>query len=304
VSDFDNIGWSIFIAAVTIAGLLGCLWLLFIASRGKVMAADNSTGHVWDENLKEMNNPLPLWWMVLFILTVLFAVAYLVLYPGLGNLAGTLGWTSRGEYTAEQDKSKAAMAPVYARFAAMPVEALAGDAGAMAISERLFLNNCSTCHGSDAKGSKGFPNLTDTDWIHGGGFEKIIETITLGRQGMMPAMAPAVGSAEDVRNLAHYVLSLSGSPHDSVSAQLGQGKFAVCSACHGPGGKGNQALGAPNLSDRVWLHGWGEETIVAMVNNGKSNAMPAQGSRLTAEQIRVLAAYVWRFSNSPKVASR
>ena len=304
MSDFVNNGWSIFIAAVTIAGLLGCLWLLFIASRGTVMAADNSTGHVWDEDLREMNNPLPLWWMVLFILTVVFAGAYLVLYPGLGNAAGTLGWSSRGEYNDEQDKARLAMVPVYAKFAAMPVEALAGDASAMAIGERLFINNCAACHGSDAKGSKGFPNLTDADWIHGGGFEKIIETITLGRQGMMPPMAAAVGSAADVKNVANYVLSLSGSPHDSVSGQLGRAKFAVCAACHGPDGKGNPAVGAPNLADKIWLHGWGEDAIVAMVNNGKTNVMPAQGSRLTPEQIRVLAAYVWRFSNSPKIASR
>jgi cytochrome c oxidase cbb3-type subunit III len=304
VSDFVNNGWSIFVAAATILGLLGCLWLLFVASRRKVMAADNSTGHVWDEDLKEMNNPLPRWWMGLFVLTVLFSGAYLVLYPGLGNAAGTLAWTSSGAYTAEQAKATAVMAPVYARFAAMPVEALAGDAAAMAIGERLFINNCSACHGSDAKGSKGFPNLTDADWIHGGSFEKIVETITLGRQGMMPPMAAAVGSAEDVKNVANYVLSLSGSPHDAVSAQLGQAKFAVCAACHGPDGKGNQALGAPNLSDKIWLHGWGEAAVTAMVNNGKANVMPAQASRLTPEQIRVLAAYVWRYSNSPAVASR
>jgi cytochrome c oxidase cbb3-type subunit III len=304
VSDFVNNGWSIYIAAVTIVGLLGCLWLLFVASRGTVMAADNSTGHVWDENLKEMNNPLPMWWMVLFILTVLFAGAYLVLYPGLGNAAGTLGWSSRGAYVAEQDKSKAAMAPVYARFAAMPVEALAADPGAMSIGERLFINNCSACHGSDAKGSKGFPNLTDADWLHGGGFEKIVETIQNGRQGMMPPMGAAVGGADDVRNLANYVLSLSGSPHDPVAGQLGKAKFAVCSACHGVDGKGNQALGAPNLTDKIWLHGWGEAAITAMVNNGKTNVMPAQGGRLTPEQIRVLGAYVWRFSNGPAVASR
>ena len=304
MSDFDNIGWSIFIAAVTIAGLLGCLWLLFVASRGKVMADDNSTGHVWDVDLKEMNNPLPRWWMLLFILTVLFGAGYLVVYPGLGNAVGTLNWTSRGEYEAEQGKALLAMAPVYAKFAAMPAEQLAADGAAMAIGERLFINNCAACHGSDAKGSKGFPNLTDNDWLHGGSFEKIIETITLGRQGTMPTMAAAVGSAEDVKNVAHYVLSLSGSPHDSVSGQLGRAKFAVCAACHGPDGKGNQAIGAPNLTDKIWLHGWGEETIVAMVNNGKTNVMPAQGGRLTSEQIRVLAAYVWRFSNSAAVASR
>ena len=195
------------------------------------------------------------------------------------------------------------MAPLYARFAAMPAAALAREPQAMAIGERLFVNNCAACHGSDARGSKGFPNLTDRDWLYGGTPEKIEETITKGRQGAMPPMAAAVGSAEDVRNVANYVLSLSGSPHNPIAAQLGRSKFAACAACHGPDGKGNQALGAPNLTDKVWLHGWGEEAIVAMVNNGKTNVMPAHGARLSAEQIHVLAAYVWSLSNRRRVAA-
>jgi cytochrome c oxidase cbb3-type subunit 3 len=178
------------------------------------------------------------------------------------------------------------------------------ERGAMAIGERLFINNCATCHGSDAKGSKGFPNLTDADWLWGGTPEKIAETITQGRQGAMPPLAAAVGTAEDVRNLANHVLSLSGSPHNSIAAQLGKGKFGVCAACHGVDGKGNQALGAPNLTDRIWLHGWGEETIVAMVNNGKTNVMPAQAGRLAPEQIHVLAAYVWSLSQPGAQAAK
>ena len=166
----------------------------------------------------------------------------------------------------------------------------------MAIGERLFINNCATCHGSDAKGSKGFPNLTDGDWLHGGSPEKIVETITLGRVGMMPALGPALGSAADVSNVAHYVLSLSGSPHNSIAAALGRPKFATCAACHGVDGKGNPALGAPNLADKDWLHGWGEAAIVAIINNGKTNVMPAQQQWLTPEQIRVLGAYVWSLS--------
>lgn len=300
MSDFFNNGWSIFIAAATLLGLAGCLWLLLIASRRKVMVGphgdDGTTGHVWDEDLKEMNNPLPRWWMLLFVLTVLFALAYLVVYPGLGNAAGSFGWTSAGQYQAEQNKANAAMEPVYAKYAAMPADALARERGAMAIGERLFINNCATCHGSDAKGSKGFPNLTDNDWLHGGTPEKIEETITLGRVGMMPPMAAAVGPSEDVRNLANHVLSLSDSPHNSIAAQLGKSKFGACAACHGVDGKGNQALGAPNLTDRIWLHGWGEDVIVAMVNNGKTNVMPAQQGRLSPQQIHVLAAYVWSLS--------
>ena len=166
------------------------------------------------------------------------------------------------------------------------------------------MNNCSQCHGSDARGSKGFPNLADGDWLHGGSPEKIKETITKGRTGMMPPMAAAVGSAEDVRNVAHYVLSLSNSPHDSVRAQLGKSKFAACAACHGFDGKGNPALGAPNLSDDIWLHGWGEQAIVSMINNGKTNQMPAQEDKLTPAQIHVLSGYVWGLSRKPQVAAK
>ncbi|MDH4051397.1 MAG: cytochrome-c oxidase, cbb3-type subunit III [Rubrivivax sp.] len=305
MSDFFNSGWSIFVAAVTIVSLLACLALLIIASRRRVMAKDNTTGHVWDEDLREMNNPLPRWWMWLFVITVVFAAVYLAFYPGLGSHEGTLKWSSIGQYEAEQDKAKATMAPVYAKFASMSVEDMAKDSQAMGIGQRLFLNNCSQCHGSDARGSKGFPNLTDGDWLYGGSHETIIQTITHGRQGNMPVMAAAVGSSDDVRNVAHYVLSLSDSPHNSVYAQLGKPKFVVCAACHGADGKGNQALGAPNLTDKIWLHGWGEQAIVAMVNNGKLNVMPAQDKLLTTEQIRVLAAYVWQLSRSTSaVASR
>ena len=305
MSDFFNSGWSIFVAAVTVVSLIACLALLIIASRRRVMAKDNTTGHVWDEDLREMNNPLPRWWMWLFVITVVFAAVYLAFYPGLGSHEGTLKWSSIGQYEAEQAKAKAAMAPVYAKFASMSAEEMAKDSQAMGIGERLFLNNCAQCHGSDARGSKGFPNLTDNDWLYGGSHETIIQTITQGRQGNMPAMAAAVGTGEDVRNVAHYVLSLSGSAHNSVYAQLGKPKFVVCAACHGADGKGNPALGAPNLTDKIWLHGWGEQAIVAMVNNGKLNAMPAQDKLLTPEQIRVLAAYVWQLSRSTAtVASR
>ena len=297
MSDFVSNGWSLFVAAATVLGLALCLALLIIASRRKVMAADNSTGHVWDEDIRELNNPLPRWWMVLFVLTVVFSALYLALYPGLGGYAGRLGWSSTGQFDAEQAKAREAMRAIYARFDGLPVETVARDPQAMGIGERLFANNCATCHGSDAKGSKGFPNLTDNDWLYGGSGETLIETITRGREGTMPPMAAAVGNGEDVRNLAHYVLSLSGSPHNSVAAALGKSRFTVCAACHGMDGRGNQALGAPNLTDKVWLHGWGEPAIVAMINNGKHSHMPEHGSRLSPEQIRVLAAYVWGLSH-------
>lgn len=304
MSDFFSQGWAIYIAAAVILGLVGCLWLLLVASKRKVMAGDNSTGHVWDEDLKELNNPLPRWWVGLFILTVVFSGVYLTFYPGLGNAAGTLGWSSAGQYQAEQDKAKAAMEPVYAAFMGQGAEALAKDPKAMGIGERLFINNCAACHGSDGRGSKGFPNLTDGDWLYGGSFEKVKETITGGRNGNMPPMAAAVGSADDVRNVANYVLSLSGSPHNAAAAAAGQPKFVACAACHGPDGKGNQAIGAPNLTDKIWLHGFGEEAVMAMINHGKNNVMPAQAARLSEAQIHVLAAYVLSRAQAPVVAAK
>ena len=304
MSDFFNSGWSIFVATATIIGLVWCLWLLFVASKREVMANDNTTGHVWDVDLKEMNNPLPRWWLWLFVITVIFAAIYLALYPGLGKFPGTLGWSSVGQYKSEQQRAQEQIAQIFAKFKGKSAEELAKDSQAMGIGERLFGNNCAQCHGSDARGSKGFPNLTDGDWQWGGTHADIIATLTNGRVGVMPPMAAAVGTAEDVRNVANYVLSLSGSPHNSAAAQLGKPKFAVCAACHGPEGKGMTALGAPNLTDKVWLHGWGENAIVAMINNGKNNIMPAFGERLNADQIHVLAAYVLSMSQTSAVAAK
>ena len=297
MSDFVHSFWSHYIAWITLAGILACVVLLWLTSRKKLAgSADNTTGHVWDEDLREMNNPLPLWWVGMFLITIVFALFYLTLYPGLGSSEGSLAWTSQNQYQQEVDQANADVAPLYARFDAMAPEQVALDPKARHIGEHLFLNNCAQCHGSDARGTKGFPNLTDADWLYGGSPEQIRTSINQGRQGNMPPMAAAVGSPEDVKNLAHHVLSLSGSPHDSLRAALGKGKFGACAACHGADGKGNQALGAPNLTDKVWLHGWGEEAIVAMVTQGKLNQMPGQEGRLTPSQIHVLSAYVWGLS--------
>ena len=303
MSDFNGDFWSFYVAGLTLVSILACLLLLWITARKKVVSSgDNTTGHVWDDDLREMNNPMPRWWMWLFVLTIVFGLLYLVAFPGLGTYPGELNWTTRAEYQAEIEKSNRELAPLYAQFSAKRPEELAADGNAMAIGERLFMNNCAQCHGSDARGSKGFPNLADTDWIHGGAPEKIAETITHGRVGVMPPMAAAVGTPDDVKNVANHVLSLSGSPHDSVRAQLGKSKFNVCAACHGIDGKGNPALGAPNLADDTWLHGWGEQAIVNIVNSGKTSQMPAQAGRLTEAQIHVLAAYVWGLSNRPAIA--
>jgi cytochrome c oxidase cbb3-type subunit III len=298
MSDFTSNFWSMFVAGMTVLSIVVCLILLWVAGTKKVAASnDNTTGHIWDEDLREMNNPLPRWWVYLFIITVIFAFGYLAAYPGLGSFKGQLGWSTEGVYQNEIAKANKDIEPIYAKFASMKPEDVARDPAALAIGERLYMNNCSQCHGSDARGSKGFPNLADADWLYGGASDKITETLTKGRIGNMPPMAAAVGTPDDIRNVAHYVLSLSGSPHDSVRANLGKPKFAVCAACHGPDGKGNPSLGAPNLTDGIWLHGWGEEAIVAIVNNGKVNQMPAQAGKLTEAQIHVLASYVWSLSN-------
>ncbi|RQO61232.1 cytochrome-c oxidase, cbb3-type subunit III [Variovorax sp. KBW07] len=299
MSDFIHRFWSDYVAMLSLLSIVACVLLLWLTARKRVASdADNTTGHVWDEDLREANNPLPLWWVGLFVLTIVFGLGYLAVFPGLGSFKGQSGWSSRGEYEADVAKATQALAPVYAKYEAMPVEEIARDPQARAIGERLFMNNCAQCHGSDARGSKGFPNLTDKDWLHGGTPEKIVETITKGRIGVMPPMAAAVGTPDDVKNVANYALSLAGEPHDSLRAGLGKSKFTACAACHGIGGVGNQALGAPNLSDKIWLHGYGEAAIVQIINNGKHNEMPGQEGRLTDAQIRMLASYVWGFSNT------
>jgi cytochrome c oxidase cbb3-type subunit 3 len=300
MSDFTSNFWSLYVAGIALFGIVACLLLLYFSGKAKAMTDnDNTTGHVWDGDLREMNNPLPRWWVGLFLITIVFSLAYLALYPGLGNSAGKLDWSSTGQYNDEMAKANQALEPLYAKYASMAPQDVAKDPQAMAIGDRLFMNNCAQCHGSDARGSKGFPNLTDRDWLHGGSPEKINETLVNGRNGLMPPMAAAVGTPEDVRNLAHYVLSLSNSPHDSLRASLGKSKFGACAACHGSDGKGNQAMGAPNLTDDIWLHGWGENAIVSMVTNGKTNQMPAQAGKLTEAQLHVLASYVWGLSNNP-----
>ena len=302
MSDFVSNSWAMAVTIAVVVSIAACAVLLWISGTTKVKShSDNTTGHVWDGDLQEMNNPLPRWWVGLFIITVIFAFLYAFLYPTLGSFNGKLGWSSQGDHAVQVKKYQDRIAPIYEKYMAMNAADIAKDAKAMGIGERLFMNNCAQCHGSDARGSKSFPNLTDKDWLGGNGDEAYIKaTIVNGRTGMMPPMAAAVGSAADVENLAQYVLSLSGSPHDSVSAAIGKAKFVSCAACHGMNGKGNVALGAPNLTDDIWLHGWGAEHIANMIQNGKTNVMPPQGDKLTDGQIQVLSAYVWSLSNMTK----
>lgn len=301
MDDFFNDFWHYFIAVITIASIVGCGILLWSQSRFKVtLDADGkpqkTTGHVWDDDLTELNTPMPRWWMGLFWLTIVFGLVYLVLFPGLGGFEGKLKWTSTQEYQAEVAQVKAEVGPLFAQYAAMPVEKVAQDPQAQAIGQRLFLTYCSQCHASDARGSKGFPNLTDNDWLYGGDADTIKTTITHGRTGIMPPMAAALGSDKDVEHVAAYVRSLSGLAADPIKVSFGKPQFAACAACHGADGKGNTMLGAPNLTDKVWLYGGSAESIMEGIRKGRTNTMPAFGEFLGEEKIHLLAAYVWQLS--------
>ena len=296
MADFESGFWSAYVSVITALSILFCLVILVANSRKPKQTADNTTGHVWDDDIREANNPLPRLWMGLFLITIVFGIAYLAWYPGMGAYPGASGWSSVGQYQAERARIEKELTPIFAAYTAKKPEDLIGDPGAMAIGERLFLNNCAQCHGSDARGSKGFPNLTDGDWLYGGSAAAIQETISKGRNGVMPALAAAIGGPTEVERLVQYVLSLSGSATDSVKAELGRASFATCAACHGAKGEGNQALGAPNLADRIWLHGGGVTGVTAAINAGINNMMPVHSDKLTDGQIHVLAAYVMSLS--------
>ncbi len=305
MSDFVNGFWPWYVAAISLVSVLACGLLLYLAGKATVVphagkADDNTTGHVWDGNLREYNNPLPRWWLWLFILTIVFALVYLVVFPGLGSFKGLANWSTEAEHQQDVTQLRAQVAPLYAAFAAQSVDDLAKDKRALAVGERLFMNNCSQCHGSDGGGSKGFPNLTNANaaWLGERDAAHIVQTVTNGRTGLMPPMGAAIGGDPEISDVANYVLSLSGSPHNEIKAFGGKAKFAACAACHGLDGKGNKALGAPNLTDNYWLHGWGEAAIVSAIKNGKNNVMPAQSPKLSAEQIHVVAAYVLSLSQS------
>ena len=309
MSDFTSEFWNWWVILLTVFGILYCAYLLLATGRMKVKtaAADakvDLTGHTWDGDLAEYNNPLPRWWMWLFWITIAFSVVYLALYPGLGRVPGILGWTSVSGHAKETAEADAITKPLYDKYLAMDLKQVASDPAARAMGERLFLNNCSQCHGSDAGGARGFPNLKDGDWLYGGAPETIRETVTSGRMGVMPALGASLGE-DNVKNVVAYVRSLSGLSHDSLKAQLGKPKFEqICAACHGMDGKGNQAIGAPNLTDSTWLYGSSEATITEGVNKGRNlnvtagtTTMPSFKDKIGAGKIQLVAAYVWSLSN-------
>ncbi|MFN7571316.1 MAG: cytochrome-c oxidase, cbb3-type subunit III [Betaproteobacteria bacterium] len=304
MSDFSSVFWDYYILIITVVSVVGCAVFLWTQSKTRVAVGPDgkvkTTGHVWDGDLADYDNPLPRWWMWLFYLTVAFSLVYLALFPGLGTkFGGLLGWTSTGQWQAEVKAADAKFGPLFAQYAAQPLEQVARDKRAVQMGERIYLNNCAQCHGTDARGARGFPNLADNVWFWGGAPEQIKVSIVAGRNAQMPPMAAALGSPEDVTDVAHYALSLSNSTHDPVRAARGKEKFAACAGCHGIDGKGNPAIGARNLTEGGWLHGRTVAAITEGVNKGRYGVMPAFKGILTEPEIHLVSAYLLSLSQSP-----
>ncbi|HEX5361022.1 MAG TPA: cytochrome-c oxidase, cbb3-type subunit III [Fluviicoccus sp.] len=296
--------WSLYIIVLSMAVVVGCAWLVTWTRKIELhhKEEDGTTGHEYD-GIKEYDNPLPRWWLMTFWLTIVFALFYLAAYPGLGSYKGFLGWTSHIEHDKDKAAYDAKYLPKFQAYAKVEIPELAKDAAAMKIGGRIFADNCAACHGADAHGSRGFPNLTDTDWLYGGEPAQIVETITNGRLSVqggtkMPAWGEVLG-AQGVQEVANYVLTLSGrklSEADQKLADAGAEKFVQCAACHGPEGRGNTAMGAPNLTDTVWLFGGNKEAIVETITKGRNGHMPAWKDTLGEEKIHLVAAYVYSLS--------
>lgn len=317
--------WSIWISVLTIVVIVGCFVLLKLVNKNYTGVEEGkSMGHEFD-GIEELNNPLPKWWAYMFYLTIVFGVIYLALYPGLGNYKGLFGWTSSNQSIGTEKGLKADSAaaleaakaenrlsqydrevahadekygPIFAAYLATPLEELVKDEEALKVGGRLFLQNCAQCHGSDARGSKGFPNLTDDDWLYGGDLATIKTTLMNGRNGMMPPKGGLPIEDSEIKGLAEYVIKLSGGEHDEALAAQGQGSFMKgCFACHGMDAKGNKFMGAPNLTDNVWLYGGSRGSIEESIINGRAGVMPAWKDILGEEKVHVIAAYVYSLSN-------
>lgn len=295
-----NSFWNWWVIIISVGTILACWWLLHWTKgvSEQTDSTDGSTGHVWDEDIRELNTPLPRWWLHLFNITIIFAFVYLAIFPGLGNFSGFLGWTQIGQYDAEVARATKAQEPIFARFRQMDGAALIADEEALEIGGRLFANNCAMCHASDGRGAKGFPNLTDHDWLWGDSYDTVLTSISSGRVGAMPPLGAALGE-DGVREVVAYVQQLSGQRADSEMAAAGQARFQmICMACHGIDGTGNHALGAPNLTDEIWLYGGNPADIEASVVNGRNGNMPAHDNLLNEDRRRLLAAYVKSLSGS------
>ena len=299
--------WNLWIVVLTVATLVGTLWLLLANRKTKKKGDDNKTGHEYD-GIEEYDNPLPAWWMHMFVLTIIFAAGYLITYPGMGSFKGMLGWTQKKQYEQEVQKADAEFLRTYQQLVADQqgdggVERLAGNERAVKMGQRLFSTNCTVCHGADAGGTRGYPNLRDQDWLYGGSGDDIKTTISNGRQGMMPAWGAAFGSdangAKKISDVAAYVKALSENKQDDAVLATGKEIFATyCVACHGASGEGNTMMGAPRLSDKVWLYGGSVEIIEQSIRDGRSGKMPAHTEVLSEERIQLIAAYVYSLSHS------
>ncbi|WP_068636177.1 cytochrome-c oxidase, cbb3-type subunit III [Thauera butanivorans] len=294
MADFISGFWNMYVMVLVALSILFCVFVLASNMTKREKGPVELHGHVWDETIAEYNNPLPRWWMYLFWLTIIFAVTYLAIYPGFGDVNQHRGqWA---QYDAEMAKAEERYGPIFAKYREMDVMAVAADPEANAMGKRLFLTYCAQCHGSAAQGNKGFPNLTDDEWQWGGDPEAIKATITGGRMGIMTPFGPILGG-EGVKDVANYVRSLSGLAHDSLRAQRGKEAFDTnCVACHGADGTGNPMLGAPNLANKAWLYGSSEATIVETITHGRTNQMPAFGEFLGEDKVHLLTAYVLSLS--------
>ena len=288
--------WSIFVIVLVVINVGGCVWLIaWTMNMNTAEQDDDSTGHTWDGDLKEYNNPLPKWWLNTFYLSIIFTVIYLALYPGLGNFKGLLGWTQDGQYEEQVAASRAQYEEVYAAFVGISLEDLATNPDALRLGRNTYMNNCASCHGSDGRGAKSFPNLTDDNWLWGGDAATVQQTIAQGRVGNMPALG-AVAGEEGVEQIITYLLSDTGDSSAEVAA--GKQKFMTsgCIGCHGVNAEGNPILGAPNLRDADWLHGSSREDIRDTINNGRVNQMPAHLDLIGEDRVRMVAAYVLSLS--------
>ena len=295
-------GWSLFVIVLTIVNIVACVWLLRWTMKPKSatekIGGGADTGHTWDGDLREYNNPLPKWWLWLFYITVVFGLVYFVLYPGLGTWKGIKGWTQASQWEQENAAAEAKVAAYLAPFASMTVPELAANAQAMATANNLFQNNCAQCHGADGGGARGFPNLANADWQWGGDPDSIVQTIANGRVAAMTPWGEVLGE-EGVDAVVAYVQQLSGQESDPAKAAAGAAHFQTfCMACHGADGKGMAAVGAPNLTDDVWIYGGDVETIRETVVKGRAGQMPAFQDKLGEQRVRLLAAYVYKLSGS------
>jgi cytochrome c oxidase cbb3-type subunit 3 len=291
--------WSAWIIIITLGTIAFSTWILFVNRKTdkKTDAEGNvgTTGHTADE-IEEFDNPLPRWWFQLYVATIIFSLAYLALYPGLGNFAGLLDWDQESQWEEEVARAEERFTPIFAQYQEIPIPELAEDQEAMQVAERIYLNNCAVCHGSNARGGYGFPDLTDDAWLYGGEPEQIMTTLVQGRNGLMPAWLQL--GETNIEHLTQYVLSLSGLEHEAERAEQGAGVYAsVCAACHGPEGTGNQALGAPNLTDDAWLYRAPGQSVADSIRqtlrNGRNGHMPAQAAYIGEERVHLVAAYVY-----------